>query len=119
LILCIPTDGQKGLEENVAAHFGRAKTYTIFDSSTNQVRVITNNGQHNGGNGTASEHLLGENIEAVLAANLGPKALEELRKKGILVYMGAQGTVSDAIYSWSNGRLQRATRESVCKDNQH
>ena len=119
MIVCVPSEGEKGLDAPVAEHFGRAPTYTLFDTTTNGVRVIANGGKHNGGNGTATEHLLKENVEVVIAGGLGPKAVEMMKNKGIRVFVGAQGTVCETINLWMKGRLQRATLENACKDHEN
>ncbi|MHA1386469.1 MAG: NifB/NifX family molybdenum-iron cluster-binding protein, partial [Candidatus Helarchaeota archaeon] len=55
--VCIPTMGDKGLDEEVGAHFGRVPTYTIIDTETNNVEVVKNNSEHMGGVGLPAEIL--------------------------------------------------------------
>jgi predicted Fe-Mo cluster-binding NifX family protein len=116
MIVCVPTEGERGMDEAVSGHFGRAKTYTLFDTTTNGVRVIENNGERKGAKGSASEHLVKENVEAVLAGKLGAEAIARLKKNGIWVYVGAEGTVLDTITRWRNGRLQHATVDNASED---
>ena len=49
--ICIPTMGQKGLDEYVGEHFGRVPTYTIIDLENNSVKAISNTSHHMGGQG--------------------------------------------------------------------
>ena len=114
-IVCVPTEGDRGWDESVAGQFGRARTFTILDTSTNGVRVVRNpNG--NGGKHAPSDHIADEKVEAVLAGKLSPDAISALRSKGILVFVGAEGTVLDTVASWRKGRLQRATMENSGED---
>ena len=43
--IAIPTDGNKGLNETVAEHFGRCKTYTFLDEIGKVIEVL-GNGKH-------------------------------------------------------------------------
>ncbi|MFO7677002.1 MAG: NifB/NifX family molybdenum-iron cluster-binding protein, partial [Thermoplasmatota archaeon] len=49
--ICVPTMGNKGLEENIGEHFGRVPTYTIVDVENNKVKVVQNTSEHMGGDG--------------------------------------------------------------------
>ena len=40
--LCIPTMGDRGMEEMVGEHFGRVPTYTLVDTETGDVKVVQN-----------------------------------------------------------------------------
>jgi len=115
----IPTMGNKGLKELVCEHFGRAPTYTIVDTETNDVRVVENVSEHMGGTGTPPEHLSKEGIEIMLASGLGPKAITMFEGFGIEVYVGASGTVEDTIGLWKDKKLQVATDENACRDHRH
>lgn len=119
MIICVPTEGDRGLDEAVCQHFGRAVTFTLYDSATGEVRVMENRSEHMGGSGTPPEHLGRENVSAVLAGGLGPKAIDLLNSKGIEVFVGASGTVKDAIDGWRNGSMARASKDNACRDHAH
>lgn len=38
--ICIPTLGEKGLDEQVSEHFGSAPYFTIIDLESNGVEII-------------------------------------------------------------------------------
>ncbi|MFZ2455123.1 MAG: NifB/NifX family molybdenum-iron cluster-binding protein [Candidatus Altiarchaeia archaeon] len=117
--VAIPTEGKRGMEEQVSHHFGRAPTYTLIDTETGAVEVIENTSEHMGGTGLPPELLQARGAEAILCANLGHRAIELFDQKGISSYTGAQGTVRDALSSWREGRLTRASEETSCKDGRH
>jgi predicted Fe-Mo cluster-binding NifX family protein len=119
MIICVPTEGSKGLSESVCQHFGKAATFTLYDSESGQTRVVENRSEHMGGVGTPPEHLHKENVGAVLAGGLGPKAVDMLHGFGIDVYVGAAGTVEETIERWRSGSMERASKDNACRDHAH
>lgn len=113
--LCIPTMGQGGLEDMVGEHFGRVPTYTLVDTETGQVNAIENKTLHMGGAGYAPDLIAQHGAEAMLCGGLGRRAIMMFEDKGIMVYVGARGTVNDAINQWKSGELEMATDETACQ----
>ena len=113
--VCIPTMGDNGLNEQVGEHFGRVPTYTVVDTETNEVEVIDNTSEHTGGIGYPPEIIAQTGAEVMLCGGLGRRAVAMFEELGIMVYVGASGTVKDAVQLWKNGRLQVATDETACK----
>jgi predicted Fe-Mo cluster-binding NifX family protein len=117
--VCIPTVGQGGLNDMVAQHFGRAPTYTIVDIKTHKVDIIPNTGEHMGGTTLPPEFIANEGTHIMLCSGLGPKAINMFEQFGIDVFIGASGTVEDAIASWQTGQLKEATDENACREHRH
>ena len=113
--LCIPTMGAGGLDDNVGEHFGRVPTYTIVDTESGDVQAINNTTIHQGGTGYAPDLISQHGAETMLCGGLGRKAIGMFEDKGIMVYTGASGTVTDAINMWKAGTLQLATDENACQ----
>lgn len=114
--VCVPTLGYGGWEEQVGEHFGRVPTYTIIDTERNELRVIKNTSEHMGGVGYPPEILAKEGVEVMLCSGLGRKAIGLFEQFGIMVYVGASGTVRDALEMWKKGMLQAATDENACRE---
>ncbi len=112
--VCIPTMGNKGFEENIGEHFGRVPTYTIINTDTNEVNVIDNTSEHMGGRGYPPEIIAKTGAEVMICRGLGRRAVEMFEELGIMVYVGASGTVEDAIQMWYSNKLQPATAENAC-----
>ena len=112
--ICIPTDGNNGLDEYVGEHFGRVKTYTIVDLETNEVRVIPNTSHHMGGQGYPPELMVREGANVLVCRGLGRRAISMFEEFGIDVYIGASGTVKDAITAFKQGKLQKASEADAC-----
>lgn len=115
----VPTLGDKGLSEEVSPHFGRAPTYTLYDTETKDTHVVNNTGEHMGGRGKPPEMLQQHNVDVMLCSGLGPRAVHMFESYGIRVFVGASGTVQDSIDLWKEGILQEATDENACKMHRH
>ena len=113
--ICIPTNGKNGLNDHVGEHFGRVPTYTIVDLDTNKVKVIPNTSEHMGGEGHPPEIMAREGIDIMICRALGRRAIAMFEELGIDVYIGAFGTVKDAIDDFKQGRLQKAGMSDACE----
>jgi len=111
--------GNRGLDELVSEHFGRAPTFTVVDLSENTVKVVPNMSEHMGGTGKPPEMLVKEGVDVMLCSSLGPRAINMFEQYGIEVYVGSYGTVNNAIELWKIGRLHMATDENACKMHKH
>ena len=107
--------GDKGIEELVGEHFGKVPTYTLVDTNTNDVKVIDNTSEHMGGIGYPPEIIAKSGAEVLLCGGVGGRAVAMFEQYGIMVYIGASGTVKDALQLWKDGKLQPATDENASK----
>jgi predicted Fe-Mo cluster-binding NifX family protein len=112
--ICIPTTGDKGLDNIIGEHFGRVPTYTIVNLDTNEVKVIPNTSEHTGGQGHPPEIMEKEGVNVMLCRGLGRRAITMFEKFGIDVYIGASGTVKDAIGAFKQGKLKKASIDDAC-----
>jgi predicted Fe-Mo cluster-binding NifX family protein len=117
--ICVPTNGQGGYDDVVCEHFGRAPTFTVVDTDGNTVKVVGNTSEHMGGSGKPPEQIAMTGAQVLVCSGLGPRAIGMLESIGIEVYVGAQGTVRQAIEMWRSGQLQRASDRNACKDHRH
>ena len=117
--ISVPTMGDKGLDELVSEHFGRAPSFTIVDTETEDVKVVSNTSEHFGGVGTPPELLSKEGVEVMLCGGLGPKAVKMFEEFGVEVYVGAHGTVRGAIDTFQAGNLRVATDANACREHRH
>jgi predicted Fe-Mo cluster-binding NifX family protein len=119
MLICIPTMDRKGLEGWVSPHFGRAETFTFVDTDSNAVRVIDNTGQHQGGALTPAQLISQEGSHLVLCSGLGPRAVKVFEQAGIEVFIGASGTVEEALEAYRSGILKEATDKDACQEHRH
>jgi predicted Fe-Mo cluster-binding NifX family protein len=115
----IPVMGDKGMDELVAGHFGKSIGYVIFDTESRQLVTIKNTSEHQGGVGYPPEILSKNGVNVVICGSLGPKAIEMLDSFNIKVYVGASGSVRNALSSWERGELMPASLDNACKDHSH
>lgn len=113
--ICVPTMGNKGLDEMVGEHFGRVPTYTIINTESDEVEIIGNTSEHLGGTGYPTEIIARTGTDVMICSGLGRRAIRMFEENGIMVYMGAHGTVRDAMKMWKDGGLQVATDENACE----
>ena len=119
--VAFPTYGDRGLEDEICSHFGRAPTFTIVDLEAGnvRVRVIPNTSEHMGGIGLPPELLAKEGVSVLVCSNLGPRAVQMFQSFGIKVYIGAFGKVKDALEAWQKGLLQEASEFTACPEHGH
>ena len=115
--ICIPTIGNKGLDEQIGQHFGRVPTYTIIDTDTDNVTVIPNDSEHMGGVGLPAEILAKKEIDILICSGLGRRAIMLFDQYRIQVFIGAHGTVKNAYNLWKNNQLQAVNSvDDACKE---
>jgi predicted Fe-Mo cluster-binding NifX family protein len=114
MIIGVPTMGDRGLGEQVGEHFGRVPTYTLVDTETNEVRVVQNTSEHMGGTGHPPELLAKAGVNVLICQGLGQRAIQLFDAHGIEVFVGAFGTVSNAVRMWKERTLQKASESTAC-----
>jgi len=114
--IAIPTEGERGLEESVAYHFGRCETYTILDEKGKLIEVIDNESEHMGGEGLPPELLRRHGVRILLCHGLGPRAIGMCEQAGIEVYIGEGERVKEMFGLWKTGKLKKATMDDVCEE---
>ena len=112
--ICIQTMGKRGLDDSVGEHFGRVPTYTIVDLEADEVKVVPNVSHHIGGQGDPPEIMAREGVNVMVCQGLGRRAISMFEGFGINVYIGAIGTVRDAVAAFKQDRLQKATVDDAC-----
>lgn len=113
--ICVPTDGQGGLDAAVGEHFGRVPTYTIFNTDTASVDIVANTSEHAGGRGLPADILSSLGIDVLLCKGAGRRAIDILGANGIEVCIGVGGTAGEAIDVWKTGQLASASSEDACQ----
>ena len=117
--VCIPTMGNSGMEEAVCQHFGQAPTFTLVDLDTKEVQILTNVSEHMGGSGLPTDQLKDQGVKVMIVGGLGPKAIQNFAEQCVEVFVGATGTVKDAIEDWREGLLTKASDDNACKNHRH
>ncbi len=114
--IAIPSTG-KTLENQISQVFGRCPFYILVEISKNEEKgekeiktaeAIENPavGQRGGAGIAASQALGNEDINAVLATRIGPRAFDVLNRIGIKTYEAIEGTVQQNINKFIKGELK-------------
>jgi len=113
--IVIPTNNRKGLDDEVAEHFGRCSTYTFLNEKGEVLEIIDNTSEHNGGQGLPPELMKKHNSNILLCKGLGSRALDLCKKFSIDVFVYQTKTVKDIFELWKNNKLKLASKEDVCE----
>ena len=107
MIIAVPTEDGRGLDSQVAQHFGRASYFTLIeveDGEIKDVRVLETPMTHEPGE--LPTLLRRENVEVILAYGIGGRAAAFFESYGIKVLTGVEGRVREVIKAFIEGRLK-------------
>lgn len=117
--ICIPTLDNKGLQSPISPHFGRAPTYTIYETELKTIQIIPNTNNHKEGKCNPTDLFADKNITIMLCQGIGLGALTKLNTLNIAVYTGAKGHVQDALDAYHLNKLPKATADKACQSHQN
>jgi predicted Fe-Mo cluster-binding NifX family protein len=105
----------KTLDAPVDPRFGRCAYFVFVDSDSFEFEAFSNeSAMASGGAGIqAAQFVVNKGAGAIVTGQLGPNASMTLQASGIPVFLGAAGTVTQAVEMYRNGQLQRADGPSV------
>ncbi|PIP17644.1 MAG: hypothetical protein COX43_03190 [Parcubacteria group bacterium CG23_combo_of_CG06-09_8_20_14_all_35_9] len=111
--IAISSTGEK-LTDNVSEVFARCPYFVIAEIENQEIKkteAIENKSENQmGGAGISAAQLMAEkNINAVIAKNVGPRALDVLKQFNIEVYYG-DGTMKEVLQEFINGKLKKIER---------
>jgi predicted Fe-Mo cluster-binding NifX family protein len=113
--ICIPTMTEFGKTALVSAHFGSAPYFTVCDTNTEAVEVVENSDQHHAHGMCHPLSLLADkDIDAVVCAGMGARAIQKLNEAGIKVFRAVPGTVDEVVAQYAESRLVEMTPEDAC-----
>ena len=104
------------MQSPVDPRFGRAKWFIVVDAETGAFEAVDNKKNFDAAQGAgiqASRNAAELGVEAVVTGNVGPKAFSALKAAGISVYIGAAGTVQEALDRFKSGALESAQDANV------
>lgn len=116
----VPSLRPGGLDADVSAHFGHCEVFTAVELDGREIKevwTLDNDGEHNCM--IPVQRMAEEGIDTVLIGGIGRKPLTEFQRMGVRVYVGAAGTVKDAVYGFLSGCLREATVKDVCRGGCH
>jgi predicted Fe-Mo cluster-binding NifX family protein len=112
--IAITSQGQT-LDSEVDPRFGRCQYFLIVDSETMEFTTHQNlSAAQRGGAGPQAVKAISDlGANALITGDVGPNAFDALKAAGIPAFLGARGTVGQAIQKWKNGELKETGTASV------
>jgi predicted Fe-Mo cluster-binding NifX family protein len=104
------------IASEVDPRFGRAKFLILVDTETGESTAHDNTQNLNAAQGAgiqAAQNVVRLGVDAVITGNVGPKAFAALQAGNVKPYIGATGSVSDAVEQFKDGGLQCADEANV------
>lgn len=93
----------------VDPRFGRARYFILFDTDSEEFKVLDNTDQVEAAQGAgvqAAQNIVTSGAEILLTGACGPKAFEVLSAAGVKIYSGIKGTVQEAVQAWRQNELE-------------
>lgn len=105
----------KDLESKIDPRFGRCQYFIVLDPETMEFTAHDNSGvtQRGGAGPVAVKTISDLGAEAVITGNVGPNAFDALSSAGIEAFIGASGTVNEAVEKWKKRELEVTEGASV------
>lgn len=97
------------IDSPVDDRFGRASNFVFYNTTDSQITSIKNEAKtaKGGAGALAVQQLVNNKAELLIAPEVGPQALEALKKFNIPAYKQAMSkTVKEAIEAWQNDSLE-------------
>jgi predicted Fe-Mo cluster-binding NifX family protein len=107
MTICITSTGQS-LDAPINPSFGRAPYFLFVDPETETTQAVKNTPGAHGAGVQAAQIVAANKATAVITGNVGPNAYQGLSAANIEIYIGARGSVKDALEDYRAGRLSLA-----------
>jgi predicted Fe-Mo cluster-binding NifX family protein len=109
------TAKSNNLESEIDPRFGRCSYFLIIETDTMSFESISNeSAMSSGGAGIqAAQTVAKAGVEVVVTGNMGPNAFRTLSAAGIKVFIGADGTIKEAIEKYKRGELKETVSPNV------
>lgn len=112
----VVTSSGTDMSDEVDPRFGRAKYLLVVDTATGESKACDNAQNLAAAQGAgiqAARNVAELGVEAVVTGNVGPKAFTTLQASGVKIYVGASGSVADAVEQFKAGQLECANQANV------
>jgi predicted Fe-Mo cluster-binding NifX family protein len=105
----------RSLDAKVEPHFGRCWYLVVVDTETMQYETIDNAGVLKPGCvGIRTSQLIANKwVDAVITGNCGPNTYKVLDAAGVKLFVGAEGTVREAVEACKEGKLKVISQPNV------
>ncbi len=86
MLVAFPIQLREPIEESIVApHFGRVSHYALYDTESEDLRIIRNESNHFGGTLLPPHFLHSKGVQMIVAKLMGPSAYQNMLRLGIKV----------------------------------
>jgi predicted Fe-Mo cluster-binding NifX family protein len=105
--ILIPANSAKGKQSLISNRFGRASFLTVYEN--NNYKTVENSATRAmGGAGVqTAQHVVNQNIDVLIAMNIGPKAWQVLSAANIELFEGISGSLEDNVKAYEDNKLKK------------
>ena len=116
MLVCIPTKGNAGLQEEISEHFGSSPCFTFYNSETEELKTIVNrNAHHAHGTCHPMNQLTKYKIDCIVCNHMGRRAIEALGTEGIKVLAADSQNVNEIITKIQSDELKEIDISKACR----
>jgi predicted Fe-Mo cluster-binding NifX family protein len=116
MLVCIPTNGNAGLNETLSDHFGSAAYFTLYDSDSGEIQLVKNrNASHAHGTCHPMTQLARYHVDSIICSGIGRRAIEMLKNDGVTVYQSDKKTVAEVVEQINKKELSEVDPATACK----
>jgi predicted Fe-Mo cluster-binding NifX family protein len=106
----------KDFDAPLDPRFGRSAYFIMIDPEIMALEIVENQQNLNlpqGAGIQAAKTIVDNKAGVLITGHCGPKAFKVLRSAGVIIAIGAKGSVADAIQQYLNGELEVAREADV------
>lgn len=117
--ICIPIIEDRGFDSAVNPHFGSAPAFFIYDT-VHKTYTVASNGDHDHQHGMCQPvaAIQGLEIDVVVCAGMGFRAVQRLNQAGVRVYRIQKESVGEVIKEFDLDTLSELTDEQACTEHE-
>jgi predicted Fe-Mo cluster-binding NifX family protein len=113
--ICLPVEGDKGIESTLCAHFGSAPLWLIVDTDSLECKSVINTNQHHSHGMCQPLAILGgEKFDSIVVGGIGMGALNKLKASNIKVYKSAYSSIKETLDAYKKGILLEVDPNQAC-----
>jgi predicted Fe-Mo cluster-binding NifX family protein len=113
--ICIPTTSDKGLDDYVNDHFGSSPFYTLINTDSNDVEILSNLDDKTHGSCSPASLLAEKGTNVMICKGMGRRAISFFSQSNIEVYICDNGKVSNIVDMYKNNQLRKMNLDDGCQ----
>ena len=116
--LAVPSDGEGGIDDVRAGHFGHGDVFTCFDiedGKIGNITIVANKEHVQGGCMVPVQLLAQKGVNAIVVGGIGMRPLMGFKQMGIDVFHdGERREIRPVVEDFAAGKLMQIKNDQVC-----